>query len=75
MSRMNRREFVQASSSSLLLGGMKALASRGYLADALTTFVRTNDEGKSWTVGNALWSGKFASTRSWGCTPGAGGTR
>ena len=57
MSRWNRREFIQASTSSLLLSSVKVSASAGSPAgtdDTAPAFVRTNDEGRSWTVGNAF---------------------
>jgi alpha-galactosidase len=57
MSRWNRREFIQASTSSLLLSSVKVSASAGSPAgtdDTAPAFVRTNDEGGSWTVGNAF---------------------
>jgi hypothetical protein len=57
MIRWNRREFIQASTASLWLNGVKVSASLGRPAnidDTAPAFVRTNDEGKSWTVGNAL---------------------
>ncbi len=57
MTRWNRREFIQATTAPLLFGGMKALALHGRMVngnDPLTTFVHTNTEDKSWTVGNSL---------------------
>ena len=55
MIRLNRREFIQASTASLLLESVKVSASPGSPAMADdTAFVHTNAEGKSWTVGNAL---------------------
>ncbi len=57
MIRWNRREFIQASTASLLLNGAKVSASPAGpagMGDAAPAFVRTNDQGKSWTVGNAL---------------------
>jgi alpha-galactosidase len=57
MARLNRREFIQASTASLLLDSVNVSASRGNPAkinDTATAFVRTNAEGKSWTVGNTL---------------------
>ncbi|MGA2986245.1 MAG: alpha-galactosidase [Terriglobia bacterium] len=57
MIRLNRREFIQASTASLLLESVKVSASPGNpagIADAATAFVHTNTEGQSWTVGNAL---------------------
>ena len=55
MIRLNRREFMQASTASLLLESVKVSASPGSPAMADdTAFVHTNAEGKSWTVGNAL---------------------
>jgi len=57
MIRFSRREFMQASTASLLLDKVKVSASLGSPAEAgetATAFVRTNQEGKSWTIGNAL---------------------
>jgi alpha-galactosidase len=57
MIKFNRREFIQASTASLLLDGAKVSASPGSPDKADETaaaFVRTNAEGKSWTVGNTL---------------------
>ena len=57
MIRLNRREFMQASTASLLLNGVEVSlspGSRAKIGDAATAFVRANDEGKSWTVGNSL---------------------
>src|SRR5579864_6526890 len=57
MIRWNRREFMQASTASLLLNSVKVSASPGRVAkldDTARAFVRTNAEGKSWTVGNSL---------------------
>ena len=57
MIKFNRREFMQASTASLLLDRVKVSASQGSPAKAgatATAFVRTNQEGKSWTVGNTL---------------------
>ena len=57
MIRLNRREFMQASTASLLLDRVKASASQASAAEAsetATAFVRTNQEGKSWTIGNTL---------------------
>jgi alpha-galactosidase len=56
MFKLNRREFMQASTASLLLGELNAPAASLGAAeiDDHTAFVRTNVEGKSWTVGNTL---------------------
>ena len=57
MIKFNRREFMQASTASLLLDRVKASASQASAAGAsetATAFVRTNQEGKSWTIGNTL---------------------
>ena len=57
MIRFNRREFMQASTASLLLDTVKVSASSGnqdHADQAATAFVHTNAEGKSWTVGNTL---------------------
>ena len=57
MIKFNRREFMQASTASLLLDNVNVSASFGSvhkIDDTATAFVRTNAEGKSWTVGNAL---------------------
>ncbi len=57
MSRLNRREFIQASTASLLLDGAWAFASQGNPAHSPSTsiaFVHTNAEGKSWTIGNSF---------------------
>jgi alpha-galactosidase len=57
MTRLNRREFMQVSTASFLLDSVKVSASHGSPAkinDTATAFVRTNAEGKSWTVGNSL---------------------
>jgi alpha-galactosidase len=57
MTRLNRREFMQVSTASFLLDSVKVSASQGSPAkinDTATAFVRTNAEGKSWTVGNTL---------------------
>jgi alpha-galactosidase len=57
VTKFNRREFMQASTATLLLRNANVSALPG---SAVTTdesaiaFVRTNSEGKSWTVGNAL---------------------
>jgi hypothetical protein len=77
MSRLNRREFVQVSTASLLLDGINLFASADgpHIANTATAFVHANAEGKSWTIGNALWKEKSASTPSWVCTPLAGDIR
>jgi alpha-galactosidase len=57
MIKLNRREFIQASTASLLLDGVKVSWSNGSPAnveETVSAFVRTNAEGKSWTVGNNL---------------------
>ena len=57
MIKFNRREFMQASTVSLLLNSVAASASPGARAetdDTAKAFVRTNAEGSSWTMGNAL---------------------
>ncbi len=57
MIRLNRREFIQASTASLLLESVNISALPGSPADAddpASAFVHTNAEGKIWTVGNAL---------------------
>jgi len=57
MIRLSRRESTQTSTASMLWDGVKASASHGSPAEidaATPAFVRTNDQGKSWTVGNAL---------------------
>jgi alpha-galactosidase len=57
MFKLNRREFIQASAASLLLESVKGSISPGSPAatgDAAAASVRTNSEGKSWTVGNGL---------------------
>ncbi len=57
MNRWNRREFIQASTAALLLDGTTAFASPGnpaIVSDDSTAFVRTNAEGKSWTIGNTF---------------------
>ena len=57
MSKFNRREFIGASTASLLLGGIKDSASAGSSASlekSAPVFVRTNDKGKTWTIGNSL---------------------
>jgi len=57
MIKFNRREFIQASTASLLLDAVKTSASPrngAKIDDTATAFVRTNAEGKSWTIGNTL---------------------
>ena len=57
MTKWNRREFMQASTASLLMNSARVSASPGStpgIDEATPAFVRTNDEGRSWTVGNAL---------------------
>ena len=57
MIKFNRRKFMQASTASLLLDSVKVSASPGSMAkvnDTATAFVRTNAEGKSWTIGSTL---------------------
>src|ERR1017187_6568448 len=57
MIKFNRREFMRASTASLLLNNVKVSASPDSAAkidDTATAFVRTNAEGKSWIVGNTL---------------------
>ena len=57
MIKLNRRKFMQASAASLLLDSVKVSASPGSMAkvnDTATAFVRTNAEGKSWTIGSTL---------------------
>ena len=54
MIRWNRREFMQASTASWLLKGGVFPASPGrpaMLHDVGSAFVRTSEEGESWTVG------------------------
>lgn len=57
MIRLNRREFINASTASLLLNsrGISTSPVRPTNTHGATgAFVRTNAEGKSWTVGNTL---------------------
>lgn len=57
MSRWNRREFLQGSTASLLWKSVDLSAAPGGPAppdESVPAFVRTNAEGKSWTVGNSL---------------------
>jgi alpha-galactosidase len=57
MAKLNRREFMQASTASLLLDGIKVSASlvvSAKLDKFAPAFVRISDEGKSWTIGNSL---------------------
>ena len=57
MVKFNRREFMLASTASLLLDSVTVSASPGSPAksnETATAFVRTNAEGKSWTIGNTL---------------------
>ena len=57
MAKFNRREFMQASTASLALNRVKVSASTGsaiQAGESATAFVRTNAEGESWTLGNAL---------------------
>jgi len=56
MIKFNRREFIQASTASILLDSAKVPASPSSPPrdETGTAFVRTNTEGKSWTVGNTL---------------------
>ena len=55
MLRWNRREFMQASTLLLTGTGVPASPNRpGNPDDTARAFVRTNEEGKSWTVGNSL---------------------
>lgn len=57
MLRLNRREFMQTSTASLLLDRVMLSGSQSGPAapdDATGAFVRTNAEGRGWTVGNAL---------------------
>lgn len=57
MTRLNRREFIQASAASFLLDSAEAFPSHfspANTSDTPKAFVRTNAEGKSWTVGNTL---------------------
>lgn len=56
MIKLNRREFIQASTASLLLNGFSVSAAphSPSTGEAATVFARTNAVGKSWTVGNTL---------------------
>ena len=55
MTRLNRREFIQASTASLLMDRVKAFASPGNPHHATTpAFVHPNAEGTGWTIGNSL---------------------
>ena len=57
MIKFNRREFMQASTTSLLLDrvNLSAAPANPTAADESgTAFVRTDSEGQSWTVGNTL---------------------
>ena len=56
MFRPNRREFLQASAATFVLErAVSAAVPSGMAAtEAEAAFVRTNTEGKSWTVGNGL---------------------
>ena len=57
MIKFNRREFMRASTASVLLDSVKVSASPASavnIDDTATAFVRTNAEGKSWIVGNTL---------------------
>jgi len=57
MIRFSRREFMKASAAPLLLDRVEASASPGSPALAggnAKAFVRTNEQGKSWTIGNTL---------------------
>lgn len=57
MIRSNRREFIQATTGSLLLKSVNVSGSPGCPAKddrRFAAFVHTNTEGKSWTIGNSL---------------------
>jgi len=57
MIRWNRREFMQASTATLLSNHVKIPALPGRPAEldvAGAAFVHTNDDGNSWIVGNSL---------------------
>ena len=55
MLKLNRRNFLQASGATVLLNRFNVSASPAGLVEAeASAFVRTNSEGESWTVGNAL---------------------
>jgi alpha-galactosidase len=53
MIRFNRREFLQASTASVLLSGISAANQAGNAASS-EAFVRANADGQSFTIGNAL---------------------
>jgi hypothetical protein len=78
MIRLNRREFMQASTVSFLLDSVKVSTSPGSPAkidDTATAFVRTNAGGKAGPYATPSWNERFATTRRWACTPRAGATR
>jgi hypothetical protein len=56
MMTLTRREFMQVSATSLLLDSVKAPPPGDHSSgpEGAKAFVRTNVEGKSWTVGNSL---------------------
>lgn len=57
MGKLNRREFIQASTAALLLENVHAFASNDSptdTKDSSSVFVRTNTEGNIWTIGNTL---------------------
>ncbi len=55
MIKLNRRELLQGSTATFLLGSSKlAAALRSPAKTDGTAFVRTNAEGESWTIGNTL---------------------
>ncbi len=57
MAQYNRREFMQATATSLFMGSVKVPAlpvSGPAMGEPSGAYVRSNPEGKSWEVGNAL---------------------
>lgn len=56
MIKVNRREFMQATTASLLLeeAGIPGAPINPAADQAGSAFVRTNTEGRSWTIGNTL---------------------
>ena len=55
MTNLNRREFIHASTASLLLSGVAGLEAHATVTQVdPRAFARTQTEGKVWTVGNAL---------------------
>lgn len=75
MGKLNRRQFMQASATSLLLGSANLPASPATSPatdEPSAAYVRSNSEGRSWTIGNAFVqrelrfdSGQGLYTRSW----------